>query len=324
MNTYSYISIRTNKKIAEGVSLLRKVFLFFCVLCFFAQCNSRTDIEIANLRCELLSNPQGIDLPELRFSWEIISDDRDVHQTHYHILVASSLDKLNANKGDLWDSRKTASDASVFVPYSGKKLESRMECFWKVKITTNKGISSWSVPASWSMAFMNPLDWQARWIGLDKMFQGDVFDTNQMHTRLSARYFRKEFEGGQKPVKATVYVSGLGLYELYVNGQKIGDQELTPMITEYTKVIKYSTFDVTKEMKTGKNAVGVVLGNGRYFAPHLNYLRHFGFPKMIFQMEVEYPELTACKPYRSGHAGFLDAHMEGIQQKSHVFIVHAP
>jgi alpha-L-rhamnosidase len=244
-----------------------------------AACNHR---EVDHLRCELLVNPQGIDCSSPRLSWEIKTKGRDVRQESYHILVASSLKKLNADEGDLWDSQPVKSDVSTFVPYAGKKLESRAQCFWKVKVTTNKGDLGWSKPASWSVGLTNQADWTAKWTGLKKDSHGDVPTT-------VAKYLRKEFEIAQKPVKATLYISGLGLYKLYINGKKIGDQELSPTPTDYSKVVKYNTFDVSKEVTKGKNALATILGNGRY-AIQKRGMRHFGFSRMILQLELEYAD----------------------------------
>ncbi len=271
---------------------MKNVCILFCMVCLLAACGEQPAIHVANLRCELLTDPQGIDYAAPRLSWEIASDGRGIQQTAYQVLVASSLEKLNAGEGDLWDSKTMKSNASVNVPYGGKKLESRTACYWKVKVTTNQGSSDWSQPASWSMGLLNPADWQAKWTGLDKSFKGDVVD--QRNTRLAARYFRKEFDAAQKPVKAIVYVSGLGLYKLYINGKTIGDQELAPTPTDYSKVVKYNTFDVTDELVQGKNAIATSLGNGRFFTmrydPQNLFVRGFGFPKMILQLELTYAD----------------------------------
>jgi alpha-L-rhamnosidase len=142
------------------------------------------------------------------------------------------------------------------------------------------------------MGLLNTADWQAKWIGLDRAFAGDVLEGK---TRLAARYFRKEFETPQKPVKAMLYLSGLGLYKLYVNGEKIDDQELSSTPTDYTKVVKYNTFDVTDNIVRGKNALCTTLGNGRFFSMRIGEvgvpnIRHFGFPKMLLQLELEYAD----------------------------------
>jgi len=266
---------------------MKNVFSFLFVMCLLASCAEQVTIYVVNPRCEFLTDPQGIDCTAPRLSWEIDGDVRGIQQTAYYLLVASSLEKLNADEGDLWDSHIVKSNTSVNVPYGGKSLESRDVCFWKVKVTTNRGRSEWSQPASWSMGLLNPSDWQAKWTGLDKSFREDHLEHR---TRLAARYFRKEFETSQKPVKATVYVSGLGFYKLFINGKTIGDQEFAPTPTDYTKVVKYNIFDVTDKLVQGKNAIATTLGNGRYFSMRQPGVRHFGFPKMILQLELIYAD----------------------------------
>ena len=270
--------------------MIRKL---FWVMLLFTACGKQATIDVTNLRCELLNSPQGIDCAAPRLSWEITGDGRGIQQTAYRILVASSLEKLNAGEGDLWDSKKVKSNTSVNVPYGGKPLESRAKCYWKVKVITNRGSSAWSMPTSWSVGLLNPSDWQARWTGLDKSFKDDVLG---VRTRLAARYFRKEFDASQKPVKAVMYISGLGFYKLYINGKTIGEQEFAPTPTDYSKVVKYNIFDVTDELIQGTNVIGVTLGNGRFFSmtydksqdgfEDRNDIRHFGFPKMIMQLEL--------------------------------------
>ena len=188
------------------------------------------------------------------------------------------------------------SESSVNIPYEGKPLESRTTCHWKIKVTTNHVTSAWSRPAQWSMAFMSDDDWKAQWIGLDKSFPEDILKEK---TRLAARYFRKEFQSSGEIVKSKLYISGLGLYEAYINGEKVGDQVLAPTSTDYIKNVKYNTFDVTGLVTRGDNAIGVVLGSGRFFNmrtaedksyPPLPPTQNYGFPKMIFQLEVEYAD----------------------------------
>jgi alpha-L-rhamnosidase len=248
-------------------------------------------LYVQNLRCEMLVNPVGIDVEKPRLSWEITGKQRNVKQTAYQIMVSSSQARLLADDGDLWNSGKVVSDQSAHVSYGGTPLAGRTECFWKVKIWTEDSEHPWSEPAYWTMG-LNAHDWQAKWIGLDRAFPWDSAE-NQF-SRLSARYFRKEFETRKTVRKATAYIAGLGLYELYINGQRIGDQVLAPAPTDYTESVKYNTFDVTDKVKQGRNAVATVLGNGRYFTMRQAYkpqkIRTFGYPKMLLQVEIEYTD----------------------------------
>lgn len=258
--------------------------------CFVADFAS-AETGLQNLRCEMLENPHGIDALHPRLSWQIIADGRNVFQTAYQVIVASSPEKLNKGEGDLWDSHKIKSDQSIMVAYAGKPLVSRRACFWKVRIWTNKGQSQWSQPAFWSMGLLNASDWKAKWIGYDGGFP---WDSVSKFSRLSARYFRKEFETGQQVKKAIIYIVGLGHYELYVNGKTVGDQVLAEAPTDYTQSVKYNTFNVTDDVKQGNNAIGVVLGNGRFFTMRPKYkpkkIKEFGFPKMLLQMEITYQD----------------------------------
>lgn len=263
------------------------IILVLAILCG----NLHAATQVAELRCELLINPQGIDVQQPRLSWKIKSSDRAVVQTGYHVLVASSLENLNNNIGDLWDSGHSPSSNSISVYYAGKGLGSGADAYWKVKVYSNKGESAWSAPASWSMGLLHYKDWAGRWIGFDDYQQTD----NKASGQLSARYFRKEF-ALRKPVKkATAYVMGLGLYELYLNGKKVGDQVLAPSPTDYTKNIKYNVLDLTPLVKEGAHALGVILGNGRFYAmrqakPYK--VKSFGFPKLQMQVKVTYTDGT--------------------------------
>ena len=266
------------------------LFLLIAACVLFKQ-SVYAQVKLSSLKCELLSNPLGIDAKHPRLSWQLESLQRGTKQTAYRVIVSSSREKLNKNEGDLWDSGKENSDQSLMITYNGKQLKSREDCFWKVKVWTNYGESDWSEPAYWSMGFLYYKDWIGRWIGFDHPFP---WDSNTFHSRLSARYFRKEFEV-EKPInKARAYIIGVGLYELYFNGEKIGEQVLAPTPTDFTKNVKYNVFDVTKALQPGENAVGVILGNGRYYSMRQNYkpykIKTFGYPKLLMQLEIEYED----------------------------------
>jgi alpha-L-rhamnosidase len=249
-------------------------------------------IQLQRLRCELRDDPQGIDVTLPRLSWEITGSQRRIMQTAYQVLVASSPEKLAANEADCWNSGKVLTDRSIHISYAGKSLQSRNIYYWKVKVWTTHGKSAWSKPAQWSMGLLADTDWQASWIGMDRAFPWD--SAQSKFSRLSARYFRKSFDIKPAIKRATAYIAGLGLYELYLNGRRIGNQVLAPAPTDYTKSVKYNTFDVTSALKQGNNAIGVVLGNGLFFTMRQAYkphkIRTFGYPKMLLQLEIEYAD----------------------------------
>lgn len=278
--------------------VLLLVGVFFTIL--LIACHENTSkLAVKNLRCEYLHDPLGIDVTNPRLSWEITSPERGVMQIFYRVLVASSSDMLQKDSGDLWDSGKRRSDSAVGIQYAGKPLQSRMDCYWKVKIWTNKGEEIESDPAHWSMGLLKPGDWSAKWTGLDSTFVWE--GPHAKHTRLSARYFRKEFNTDKKIKKAVVYISGLGIYQLYINGEKIGDAELSPDPTQYNKRVFYNTYDVTDAIQKGDNAIGTILGNGRFFTMRwgegtgIPPIMNFGYPKMLLQLEITYNDGSVQK-----------------------------
>ena len=411
------------------------------------------------LRCEYRVNPLGIDVTDPRLSWVLTPVDpraRGLRQVAYRILVASSLDALRANKGDLWESGMARSPDSIHVVYRGKALNSGMVAYWKVRVWDQDGqASDWSADAQWTMGLLRPGDWQGKWIGRDETGvykdPGSVYQAlehaqwiwdapgaqtkapageryfraaftvpagrtvkratlvigadqrcdayingtkvavssdaampedhditalvrpgenliaaqathqradapagligavkiefvsgppllvqsgNQWRAaakvedgwekpgyldtawqaarelgaygmapwkesgyigahRLPARMLRKEFAVDKKVRRASVYFSGLGTSELYLNGVKVGDAVLSPGLTDYDKHVLYVTSDLTGLLAQGKNAIGIMLGNGRYYAPRSDIptrTRNFGYPKAKLQLNVEYED----------------------------------
>ncbi|OQP59855.1 family 78 glycoside hydrolase catalytic domain [Niastella populi] len=272
----------------------RNILLTAMLLMLSAAAAVNAQITVQTLRCEMLNNPLGIDVQQPRLSWQLAGKERNIQQVAYQVLVASTPEKLEKGEGDLWNSGKVTSGQSIHIDYKGKPLTSRTTGYWKVKSWTNRGETSWSETAHWSMG-LSSRDWKAKWIGLEK---GMPWDSITQWSRLSARYFRKTFTQSRAGAvkKATVYVSGLGLYHLYINGKKVGDHELAPAATDYTKSILYNTFDVTGLLQQGNNVVAAVLGNGRYFTMRQNYkpkkIKAFGYPKLLLQLEIEYTNGT--------------------------------
>jgi alpha-L-rhamnosidase len=276
---------------------MKKTFLYTFILIAslcFSLAQAQNKISVTNLQCEMLNNPEGIDVVQPRLSWQIKSDVNDIKQTAYQIMVASTLENLNADKADLWDSGKVISNESVNIIYNGKKLSDRQNAFWKVTVFTNKGEIKSATTAHFSIGILTYADWKStRWIGYEKLSKDDSVS---QYSRLSARYLRKEINLKKQVKSAKVYIMGMGLYELYINGNKISDQVLAPVPTDYTKNVKYNVFDVTSQLKEGKNMLGTILGNGRFFAMRQDYkpykIKSFGFPKMALQLFVEYTDGT--------------------------------
>jgi alpha-L-rhamnosidase len=408
--------------------------------------SSQASLTVDQLRCEQLMNPEGIDTPAPRLSWQLQSGERNVSQAALQVLVASSEKLLAADTGDLWDSGRQASPQSVLVAYAGKPLKSRQACFWKVRVWDVHGqASAWSKPAAWSMGILSPDEWHAQWIGQDGqdttnylsgtswIWSGDAasqtnyfrrvvtlpagrqikralfeytgdsecrgwlnqFDLgarnnfktvkwNNITTRLEpgqtyvfgytgrhlpesknpaaiigkitieftsgepliiptddhwkvsttaptgwltasfddshwdtpkilgpaeiapwtnprtaesrrqpARYLRKEFAVEKKISRATVSFCGLGLSELYLNGKKVGDAVLSPAFAQYDRREYYVTHDVTRQLQPGTNALGVILGNGRFYADRSKAYAStvsFGWPKLLLNLHIDYTD----------------------------------
>ena len=255
-------------------------------------------ITVSNLKVEGRSGMNGIEQQHPGFSWQIFSTSRNIVQTGYQIIVAKSLNKIDENIGDVWSSKKINSAVSVNIVYPLQNLLSGKQYYWKVKVFTNKGQTQWSAPGKWSMGIMDSSLWKASWIGLDTITKND--DPFNIFTRLSARYMRKEVTVNKKVARAMAYVCGLGLYELYINGTKVGNDVLAPTVKEYNKAVPYNTLDVTNYLKNGNNALGVILGNGRFFTPRYSKdggmvngnspSTHYGMPKLLLQIKIEYTD----------------------------------
>jgi alpha-L-rhamnosidase len=268
-----------------------KISLFITFL--FSAIVTTAQVNVKNLRCEMLTNPLGIDVSQPRFSWQLESKQQNVVQTSYQLLVSSSEQKLKANDGDVWKSETINDSGSLLINYGGQSLHSGTKYFWKVRVITNKGEAFANENAFFSTGLLNPADWKAKWIGYDK---ASTWDSISTWSRLSARYLRKEFQSAPLVKRATVYISGLGMYELFINGKKIGDQVLAPNPTDYRKSFFYNTHDVTDLIKKGNNAIATVLGNGRFFTMRQHYktykINTFGYPKLLLQLEIEYTDGT--------------------------------
>lgn len=251
------------KNIAKTMILHR---FAICLIAGITMC-SRIPVasaaEVTKLRCEYLINPLGIDVPQPRLSWIIESERRGERQAAYQLLVASSAELLKDDKGDLWDSGKMNSDRSTQIVYSGKKLASHQQAYWKVKVWDAKGGMAVSKePAFWSMGFSDQAEWKAKWIGRDDGKSSGPGNGNEKF--LPATLLRKEFTLEKKPARALLYVTSLGVVEPHLNGSKVGDDYLSPGWTDFNKRIYYRTYDVTDSLKAGPNVLGAILGDGWY------------------------------------------------------------
>ena len=212
-----------------------------------------------HLTCEYFSDPIGLDVTQPRLSWKSTATNRGAGQTAYQIQVGSDPNTFEASSAAslLWDSSKTKSDASVLIPYAGKGLKPRQRCFWRVRVwDENDAASAWSETAVWEMGLMDSANWQADWISPD----WDE-DTSQSQP---GPLLRRSFNAKDRITSARIYATCLGLYELHINGKRVGNGMLTPGWTSYRNRILYQTYDVTDLVQSGENAVGAMLGDGWY------------------------------------------------------------
>lgn len=232
--------------------------------------------------------PSGIDVSVPRFGWVLNSDADSTVQQSYRIVVATSERAVKRLKGLLWDSGTVRSDSSQWVAYKGERLKPDTRYYWRVLVNTNRGAAKWSETSSWSTGLMGEEQWSGQWIGLDSLVSGD---SQTRHSRVASRYLRKEFNCGKNILKATMHISGLGLYSLFINGQRVGRGLMTPVGTDYTKTVAYDTYDVTPLLRQ-KNAIGVVLAGGHYYAQTQNFESNvrttYGFPKLRAYLIILY------------------------------------
>ncbi|MDA9885705.1 alpha-rhamnosidase, partial [bacterium] len=188
--------------------------LLFVLVIFITGCDSNSEISLTDLKCEYRTNPLGIDNTSPRLSWKLLDGNqtRGQKQTAYQILVASSLELLNDNTGDVWDSGKVETNQSVNNVYQGTELESAKQYFWKVKVWDKDGaVSNWSEPSHFSMGLLQQSDWKGDWI-----LKSDQKKTDH-------NWYRKNFQLKEGVESAFVFIGSFGYHELYVNGEKITD-----------------------------------------------------------------------------------------------------
>jgi alpha-L-rhamnosidase len=438
-------------------------------------------VAVKYLRCEYRVNPLGIDVVQPRLSWILESQQRAQIQSAYQILVATSKENLGQDQGDIWDSGKVESDRSNQIVYKGKPLQSRMRCYWKVRVWDKDGqVSAWSEPAFWTMGLLEPDEWRAQWIGYDSgpsgsqtgkgkaisledckwiwFGEGDprksegqgrrffrhrveigsdkkikranfrlaannevilflngkeiycipglkvsetiditgelkpgentlaIESTNENdaanHAVLTGKlliefengepmtividslwkasdsrrenwqqtdfddsdwqnaqeiakmgdqpwgnvsedelvlppppYLRKSFKLGGDIERAVVYVTALGLYEMHINGKRVGDDYFTPGWTDYPTRVYYQTYEVTEMIKEGDNAIGAILADG-WYAGYVGFgqkRENYGSrPRLLVQLEVEYADggretIVTDKSWKADYGPLLEA-----------------
>ena len=247
-------------------------------------------ITVSQVFTETRVNPVGLDQTQPRFGWHLASDQRNVLQTAYELRVSEDSATLVRGDSLVWNSGRVDSDASTYVAYAGEPLQSGQRYYWQVRVTDHQGNpSEWSAPAYWQMGLLDPAtEFQAQWIG-----PGYPEDSVQR----PSPYFRKQFTvpADKKIRSATAYVTAHGLYEAYLNGQRIGDAYLTPGWTSYHHRLQYQTYDVTDQVQAGDNALGAVLGSGWYrgYLGFTDQKNQYGEDiALLLQLDIQYEDGT--------------------------------
>ena len=283
-------------------------------------------INPVRLTCENLKDPIVVDVLKPRLSWVNISqeNERGQLQTAWEIRVAGTREKLVAGKADLWNSGKVMSPESVNIPYGGSPLKSRQDCWWQVRIWDRNGkMSDWSEPAFWSMGLLKSEEWTAQWIGAPWQGEeplskpdspggggkaGNRYPGSE-NTPPPAPLLRKKFIVDKEVASARAFVTGLGFFEFYVNGEKAGSDVMSPNVTLYGKRadlgpigvmirnnfreyrVMYLSYDIKNLLHKGENAIGAILGNG-FFNPGYYWTQGYGTPRFIGQIYITYTDGT--------------------------------
>ncbi len=270
----------------------KKLLYFLIIQCLFSNCeigtNNSLQAPIELTVSEGFQNPIGFYDSIPTFSWKLPQSKDTKKQIAYAIVVASKPDAL-PNNPDVWSSGKVISNQSVFVKYEGAPLKSRQKVYWQVRYWNEENQeSNWSKVANIEMGLLSNSDWKGKWI---KIPDPKKWDTTQYGTRLfRPQYLRNDFELDAAVKKARLYITSKGVFQAQINGQKIGNDVLTPGWTPYHKRIETLTYDVTEALKKGENTIGITLAEGWHsgrFGPRRRWDTVIAPPRAICQLEIE-------------------------------------
>ncbi|MEA5043368.1 MAG: family 78 glycoside hydrolase catalytic domain, partial [Petrimonas sp.] len=232
---------------------MNKSKIIIYLILFFAQSGVYSQVTVKNLKCEYLDNPVGLDETHPRFTWQMELYKPGNHQLAYELAVGTTEADVVSGKGNVWESGIV--DSSVIpVVYGGRELNPFTRYFWSVRVKDeHEQWSSWSQPHFFETGMMSQHRWKGKWIT-------DTYDFNVK----PAAYFRRAFKTDKTVSSARIYIAAAGLYELSINGKRIGDHRLDPSYTRFDRRNLYVTYDVTGNLQRGENVLGVLLGNGWY------------------------------------------------------------
>lgn len=259
--------------------------------------------SITHTSVDYMESPMGVDLQEFFFSWKLQSPQRDVKQAAYQVVLSEAEDFSGEHL--IWDTGKSEQEQSILIPYGGRRLAPGKTYFWKIRSWSNTGKSSeWSRVNQFTTGLFEEEDWKgAQWIAYDKMPPENRLVPGIHHPGKDYRgkdlgfhelpIFRKEFRSGKTLKQALVFVTGLGHYTLYINGKKIGNSVLAPGWTHYDAEVLYNIYDCTQEVKSGANALTMMLGNGFLVVPNSRYrkvMTGYGNPMLKCRLKLIYDD----------------------------------
>ncbi|WP_300603953.1 family 78 glycoside hydrolase catalytic domain [Niabella sp.] len=211
-------------------------------------------------KCEYIQNPLGIDIARPAFSWIFEASGRNRKQSACEIVV--STDSIHSAGNRSWSSGIVRTSKSNGIIYSGRPLRSFTRYYWKLRVWDQDGKpSAWTPNAWFETAALDAGEWNAQWIGDGRK---TPLREEDFYKGRPAPVFRKSFSSAKKITAARLYITGLGYYEAYINGQKAGTELLAPGWTSFDKTVLYRSLDITAFMQQGSNTIGVMLGNGWY------------------------------------------------------------
>ena len=282
---------------------MKRIIVFISVFSLLQTVVLSQKLSVEQLRCEYRENPYGLEVKHPRLGWSLVSLQSGVVQTAYRILVADDKSLLEKNMGNYWDSKKISSAQSQQVEYAGKALQPASKYYWKVIVWDNKGNIAESAPDRWVMGLPAKADWgKAEWIAYE-----ELADSMKIvpHVHLNGKkawgerknilpLMRKTFTIDKKVKSAYVFVSGLGQFNLFVNGGNVyGNEILNPGWTNYEQQALYCTYDITERLLFGTNVLFAELGNGFYYIPGTRYRKMtgaYGLPKLILHLKISYED----------------------------------
>lgn len=259
------------------------VSFFFCISCNRDYSSSAENLTIS----ENFKNPIGFYNANPTFSWQLPVQEAIKTQSAYQIVVASSKDLL-PNNPDLWDSKKQKSSQSTFVKYQGSELLSRQKVFWQVRYwNQDENPLDWSEINTFELGLLNNADWKAKWAGLDTA--KDSIKGVRKFLMHRPQYLRKDFELSSDVASARLYITAKGVFDVHLNGKNVSDDVMPPGWTPYNHRIETLTYDVTRFLETGNNAIAVELASGWHsgrISRGKTLYENFASPKILCQLEI--------------------------------------